>query len=657
MLVTAKDKGSVKRFYKGNDIQKMIVGFLAVTGLIGLFSSNRILNNYAYSLIMATMGYGLATAVANHRTESTFDDLVRELEQYKEELDSTTRQKVWDVEKKLKETSEELQKSQITCDEFTKKMKVLEQNTLNALTQCRLECEKDLQTVKTDYEKQIQVLKIESDSQLTTLNDEHSAEIEALTNEFNQKLSEYQQVIDVLDQKLEEIPRQFEIAIAQGKSENESLRQQNNTLMHKLLEFSQPKTFDGGTRADYSGNKVLDILASAEIYCDAVRSDMKAGFDELWIKPRGVTGIKDIEKYGDVLIQRLNLLDKPEFSIDSGCIKIKLYVEPTTKGLSAKVKQTDLKELLQRVIVEGNHIRLNGQRDSGKSTFANNIKVLVKECLPGVEIRLINPLAHSPKSNWNIPSEWDSFDTSVDGLREANKLMKDRHDLCKLADEQEIEKPTLEPVLFIVDELDTIISQHGDVARDLLKAILKTGTHFKVFLFMIGQTPNCKELKLYKADFLNTVSIYLGANIPRGIEESCLVNSDVDYWKAQLKSRQQNNHKYLGFVSHIDGTLALCELPKPNEYNVRTAVLTGENLEETENLDEVKRRLEASLEVSGFNSTQLENPDNDIENRAKSLFSNGFTVSQIVTEIWGLKPSRKSDYKLRVKQIEKILGV
>lgn len=643
----------IQEFSRADKEFKYAILGLAFLSTLGIFKGNLEVKIASVALFFGSVSAGFCSKYYEKELERYQYKLEQENEIKLTEAEREVRRQIQTVQLEVNDKNQQIAdlRANITKlsdtikalhSEYDTKLKELFEHGQTALTKKNESHSEEIQKLMNEYDDKLHNLQTQYEKAIEELKTQYTSQLKENELVWSSKEEEYETLIERYQAKLEELPHQFELQIQQGKAENQTLREVNEGLLDKINQFSKPRIFEGSSRAEYNGNKVLDFYGSHKIYCDAVKAESKHGHDEVWIKPRGLAGLEDFRKHLDGLYLALGTMGEPEVEINSGCIVVRMPVEPILQ--ESKLKDTDLKSLLTSVIKDGNHLRVNGQRDSGKSTFANNVLALIEETLPGIKKKLINPLAHSPKSNWDMKANWDSYEASLDGLQALVQEIENRSQLCREAKENGKKTPKLEPILWIIDELDTIISTHREPARDFLKKALKTGTHFNVFTFMIGQTPNCSELKLYKADFLNTCSLYLGANIPRGINESCVVNQDEIFWKNQLRERQKLGQKYLAFVSETNGRMSLSELPKPNEWvteKVFAEVVSTEAEKET--IDKLEKL---------YKSDYSEN----LEGIISQLQKEGVTKpSDIVYSIWQLRPSKSNEYKKRANQVRETL--
>lgn len=662
MFQSASDMEVVKRYNKITSFQSVAVGAIAILLVGGSFSSIRWVRFLSYNLIFSALGYGASTIVSETRVNRAFDALVGE-------VDANNRKEEEKFQQRLTEADTAL-KNQMNLTAQADHDKSLLQADIERLQatiqQLNTEHQAAIESVNSQRRIDVETAIVSANQELEKLKAQAAERLNSIEEEYQAKQLESVEEIEGLQAQIAEMPRKYDVAIAQAQADNDSLRDQNEMLTRQLLAYSQPRIFEGATRADWNGNLVLNVLTQAGIQADAQKAVVKNGIDLIFIKPRGTASLADIKKHSELLEQRLNLLEAPEFSVEDGAIKIKVYAEPAVASPSDRIREFDLKQFMVRVLSSGNHVRLNGQRDSGKSSLANNIKELILAHIPDAELRLINPLHYSPKSNWDIDAQWDSYPDSLDGFKDAVETLETRYEQAKIAKDKGLSTPNFRPVFYIVDELDTIVATHKQNVVELMKKILKTGTHFKVFMFAIGQSPMAQELKLYKADFNQSTSIFLGMNIPRAIDETALVSSDKDRLLGELKIRQNRGQKYLALVSHSDGTLALSELPRPGEWattrNLEPATVqpgsdepnapTGDVTSVNPDSTQTRQNLERLLEASSLGSEPNPNPENILKNRALSLNAEGCKVSQIIEDLWGMKPSKSLDYQTKKLLVE-----
>lgn len=368
------------------------------------------------------------------------------------------------------------------------------------------------------------------------------------------------------------------------------LEAQANQLLYHAHSLMQSDKTNGVTNEELLADRVIDYLHQHGI---VIRSPQAVPYGKdkfrLSFSVQDIAPGKNDKKYATSLLEAYKWLQdrlltgipgtvpgcktKPEATIDNGRITLLIDISGVDwqAEKQAKAKYKDILDpaptVLQDLVQEGNHHRVNGQRDAGKTTFSDNLITLLKLTYPGIPIRLNNPLHYSPKNKWTIDAEWRDLESALDGLRTAAQEVFDRRDLYRTAVDQGLSPPVFEPVLFVVDEIDSIIAEYGEAARDELKTVLKMGTHYKVLIFYVGQTPLCSDLKLRKNDFKHTTNFFLGENIPAGIEESCDTPAEKTLWHEQHKLRKDAGQRFLMFVKVAGKSGFLMQQPEPEAYS------------------------------------------------------------------------------------------
>jgi len=291
------------------------------------------------------------------------------------------------------------------------------------------------------------------------------------------------------------------------------------------------------------------------------------------------------------------------------------------------------------------HFRINGQTGSGKSTFVLNlITILVKSFQTtqnlDVEVFLIDP--KYPFSDWGkyIP-RYKGIDESLEGLETMSKTVLDRLKLARECADNKRPLPVFRPQLWIVDEIDMIISQYEKEAAKHLKTGLKVGRALGVKLCYVGQSPLADDLKLRRNDFNNSTNIFLGSNGLAAIDEICYTGQQKLFLTGQLAAREELEQKYFALIKAPSLPPFTAQLPPENAYG-----LTLPSVEDTKSLE--------AGEDSKINTSQS---SSDKLTAIKALKLSGEDrISVIICKIWGLQSASGRNYQSAREEYKKLTG-
>lgn len=580
-----------------------------------------------YSGLMLSTGYGVAVATANQKMTQwhpQFERSIRQDEAQKWEskvvrLESEWQRKVSVTQTELQSLKNALQQAKDAIQEYvgvTQKNEAL-QTQLTAITQ-------KLEHFQNNYEIELETA-IEENWQgylekIKTRNSEHrvrerellgafkdieqkyQSSLALLVNQYTELIAGYESVIDSFHPELETIKAEFSARM-------QSVSEERDRVYAILGQYQKPGKFDGSGHAAAVGNQVLEFYLSRDLIADPVKCDYRAtGHVDVWVKPR--TGTVDkYESLARELWISLNLQDSPKFRIDDGAIRVTLHIDPSEGKRTIKDVEEPSPDWFLHAVADCQHIRVTGERDSGKSTLVSNIVDLKLVQNPGCKIKLCNPLYGSKKDRWNIPATWKSFDEAIDGLAEASALILERNRIGRKAKDAGLPTPDFEPILYIFDEIDTTVSVHGKEATELLKNCLTKGTHYDVHIIYLGQSPLCSTLKLNRPDFNHSTNFHLGQNIGRAIDDNPTLTEKVkNHLKHQYELRRAKNDNYVLFCDYGKNHF-LALPPAPNCYKLEAPQVTDQVQG-----DEIRTQLERLLDNSsgdfGANPTPPQTPEN-----------------------------------------------
>ncbi len=315
------------------------------------------------------------------------------------------------------------------------------------------------------------------------------------------------------------------------------------------------------------------------------------------------------------------------------------------------LKASQLPEIIEppsdwliKVCLMSNHFRVNGQTGSGKSTFMLNLLTILVKSFEAknqnVEIIIIDP--KYPFSDWGsyIPS-YKGLDESLDGLEAMSKTVLERLALARECADHKRLLPVFRPQLWVIDEIDMIVSEYEKLAAKHLKTGLKVGRALGVKLAYVGQTPLADDLKLRRNDFNNSTNIFLGSNCLAGVDEICYTGQQKSFLTGQLAAREELEQKYFALVKAPSLPPFTAQLPPENAY--------GQSLPSLEDSKMLEAGEDTKINTSQSSSDKL--------TAIKALKQSGEDrISVIICKVWGLGSASGRAYQSAREEYKKLTG-
>lgn len=332
------------------------------------------------------------------------------------------------------------------------------------------------------------------------------------------------------------------------------------------------------------------------------------------------------------------------------------YVEANSKSLTQSRQQ--LPEIIDppsdwliKVCLMSNHFRVNGQTGSGKSTFMLNLLTILVKSFEAknqdVEIIIIDP--KYPFSDWgSYTPSYKGLEESLEGLQAMSDTVIERLALARQCADRKKPLPIFRPQLWIVDEIDMVISQYQKEAANHLKTGLKVGRALGVKLAYVGQSPLSSDLKLRRNDFNNSTNFFLGSNGLAGVDEICYTKRDKEFYMLQIAAREAIEQKYFALIKAPSLPPFTAQLPRENQFASLPSV-------EDRSLPSVEdsKILEAG-EDNKINTSQSSTDKLTAINALKN--SGEDRVSVIICKIWGLNNPSGRNYQTAREEYRKITG-
>lgn len=413
-------------------------------------------------------------------------------------------------------------------------------------------------------------------------------------------------------------------------SEMEMLEARNKELQERLMCYQLPKMPGGASRVEVIAGRIVEFFYQQGILADYVDSWTENEYDLVRVMPR--SGAKEqFVKLTEELQLALRIDREPIVSIVQGSVQIRV----DTRCIDTRDKTDEPKIIeaannyLTEAVAKAPSFRVNGESGSGKSTLAMNLIATMRDELGGCDVTLIDP--KYPLSEWDFTPRYKGIEEAYNGLQEAADLVESRLKLAR--DDKEAGRPirSFKPILYVIDEIDWVITHYGVDATNLLRTTLKVGRALNVMILYIGQTPLCSRLKMNRDDFRHSANFYLGENIPAGIDEVVHSSGLRHELESQYTLRQEGNNKFFCLVKYPGKSAFIASLPKPfiKPISGTCKVGTSCNLKQMEdNLGSQQVPVQVTAVTSSNSSNKAE--------IAKNALQNGINKSIIIKELWGM---------------------
>lgn len=409
-----------------------------------------------------------------------------------------------------------------------------------------------------------------------------------------------------------------------------------NTLTDALLiresiikNSKLPQLSKGIGRVDVIANRIIDFFYARSLTLDYADGWQEAEYDLIRLTPR-VGSKKDVEQCIDDLQLELKLNSAPSVDIVQGTLQfrlntsnIKTELETAPKREKPTINTGDwLREIATKII----HAKVDGETQSGKSTLVQNLATLFSDIHKKAEFISIDPkfpmsVIDSPNlQSWRRNPAFKGIETALDGLKDMAVCVERRLELLS-EDVANGEPPRKFPKkVYVIDEIDWIMSRYGKEATNALQVGLKVGAALNVVVVYLGQSPRCSKLGMTKDDFRNTTNISLAQNIPDALNTYVYDEQDKKDLLSLYYRETNFGNVYIALVMPKGQKAFLGQMPKPNAY-----------------LDDVESHTDETESIV-------------------NLHLEGLTVSQIIDKLWQMKPSKSDFYKAKVDIVSQALG-
>ena len=427
--------------------------------------------------------------------------------------------------------------------------------------------------------------------------------IEALKEKITQQETRFREEFDIASQKYKALITEYDEVLAvanttvhEAKSEftasYSSMEQENMRLRAQVQQYHSPATFKGSALGDHVGNKVLTFFMKKGIVIDAESFHQSPTHIDVRVRPRGHTP-QELRQLDEALQLELETIDKPTFSLDKGCVVIKVRHAASEK-LKAVIERLPA-DFIFEIIKRSNHYRIAAPTDYGKSYFLDNlIWAMQIYHMGGMRLSLLDPKFPFTKWSGHEP-DYKGFEESLSGFGQLANLIDDRFRVARKAVESGGEIPLFPAHFFAIDEMETLSDEARlqDAKEETLPKAERNMWLKKVSLLSrrglkmgrgltkepgkgigvayITQTPLCSRIGLNVDDFFNSTSIILGADIDYVLENELnkrITEQQKTKLRRQINLRRDAGEKFFALVV-MGETSVIWDLPKMGLFSER----------------------------------------------------------------------------------------
>lgn len=518
--------------------------------------------------------------------EEAFEERVAEgLQEARAELEETKLELLAEHEATTEQTESELKAAKLA-------LKETEQEIEEKLDQ-------DIQEQRSNFTERIKAAKgthVRRQQQLHEVIESLKLKLEQSENRYREEFeiakSQYASVLDEYEQSLKAFDEMATSAAAEYKASHQSLTREVQRLQALLQMYHNPKNFTGSALGDHIGNRVLTFFLKQGITLDAERFEQSPTHVTLFVRPRGTTA-DELSKLSDKLQIELEVLEKPKFKIEAGCISIKVRHAESEK-LKTEIERLP-EDFIFEIIKQSNHYRIAAPTEYGKSNLLDNlIWALQIHHLGQMRMTLFDP--KYPFTDWVGHSpEYKGFGNCLKGFSTLADLIDNRFSEATVAVEAGRGIPDFKPHLFAVDEMESLfdegrlkdteeealpkgdrhqyVKKLGILARRGLKIGRGLGKDKGTGLILayITQSPLCSRLNLNRDDFFNSTNIILGEDIDYVLENEFKVQVPekmITNIKRQIDMRREAGEKFFALIK-MGPKLYVWDLPDPGAFAKR----------------------------------------------------------------------------------------
>jgi soluble cytochrome b562 len=401
----------------------------------------------------------------------------------------------------------------------------------------------------------------EKDALLAQKDSFYEGKLQEAIAKFDELIEQYEQVLNSYHPELKQIQGLF-------RQQLQGVVEERDRIYAQLASYHAAKRFTGSTKADHTGNRLISFYLEQGLTVDGERCESHFEFDEIWVRPRTNT-IEDLQKYSSAIYQQFELLTAPEFSIESGCIKILLRTHSKEKLANTRTIDERPENWLEDVARVSNHYRISAPTDAGKSVFLDNLVGCLQK-IHGNEFRLNLADPKYPFTDWKSHTpDYRGFEQCFQAFRDLDNLIESR--LAEATADVEAGRPirSYPAEMFGFDELEILTDEaralddgaaRGKTSMELARLLrkgLKMGRGLTtqkgkgIIVAYVTQSPLCSRINLNKDDFDQSTNIFIGENIVRALNEELkdkISAKQAAYLQKQYELRKERGDVYFALV-------------------------------------------------------------------------------------------------------------
>jgi len=429
--------------------------------------------------------------------------------------------------------------------------------------------------------------------EVLTFEQQKEQEIQAIAQQREELYKEQ----DLLNQQLQNWADELVLTTEQEKQDQQQLYEGTIVqLQSRISELEGIKRPRGTSRIEWVANQIIDVLLEYEVFADYHDSHAIPGNDIIWVNPRQGVKVRKLKELAEEIQLRLKAIALPELTVQEGSICISL---PTDKAKTESLAAAGTKKKkgiidppptwFQDMVLnpEVNHLFVNGDTGSGKSTLIDNFICYAKQELgKSVDIIICDP--KFPDSEWVVDGEeilpqykgyerlidedGEEYPSALDGVLDMFQDVRLRLEIAakdKLAGRGV--KPR-QPRIYVVDEAEDLVASFGKDASESIQSVLRVGRSTKVKAIIIGQNPGCKAYGLEKANLRNCAQIYLRENALSGIDQVAPTTEIKKQLREQVALRQaaaegDRSKRFYGLVKYPGQPPFIALMPEPQKFS------------------------------------------------------------------------------------------
>jgi hypothetical protein len=548
---------------------------------------------FASGITLVALGHGLGVASQSQKIKDTQAQLqtehVRALAEVERQL-TASRGEIVSLQSQLKKAIADSENLQVGAKEWQLRIQVLEAALTqaqaeykNAVAEAKKHIQKELEAqfkeVKDAYyqeclgkiktrnaehrrREQFWIAQLtEKDALLAQKDSFYEGKLQDAIAKFDELIEQYEQVLNSYHPELKQIQGLF-------RQQLQGVVEERDRIYAQLATYHAAKRFTGSTKADHTGNRLISFYLEQGLTVDGERCESHFEFDEIWVRPRTNT-IEDLQKHSSAIYQQFELLTAPEFSIESGCIKILLRTHSKEKLANTRTIDERPENWLEDVAGNSNHYRISAPTDAGKSVFLDNLVGCLQK-IHGDEFRLKLADPKYPFTDWKSHTpDYRGFEQCFQAFRDLDNLIESR--LAEATADVEAGRPirNYPAEMFGFDELEILTDEaralddgaargkHSMELARLLRKGLKMGRGLTtqkgkgIIVAYVTQSPLCSRINLNKDDFDQSTNIFIGENIVRALNEELkdkISAKQAAYLQKQYELRKERGDVYFALV-------------------------------------------------------------------------------------------------------------